>query len=142
MTDPVRTRLEGELLNAYQRINELEATQRLASHQASLLKPRRPRWPVRLLWGGWPTRLHLDRIGRPGNGAAWIARWSADQWYAVLQYVRIGPVILELGRRPDLDAAREQELALFRRLHGSARPNAEQRLASLRRHLDWVRDHH
>ncbi|MCD0160086.1 hypothetical protein IHN63_02070 [Deinococcus sp. 6YEL10] len=143
MTDrTIRDALEAELLRTYQQNIELESTLRLARHERRLLKPQPARWPVRVLWGGWPVPYRPGRPIRPGTGASWFDQHGSEEWYATIRYVRIGPVILELGRRPALDEARQSELDFFHRVHRSARDSAQTRLATLRRHVDGPSGRH
>lgn len=91
-------------------------------------------WPPRFIWAGFGLK-----IGRKGIKKSrlrpwkWYSRHGAEAWYGVIQYIRLGPVIVELGRRDDLNADYDAAIRIFRQLYDGAGDSGRQQAQEILR---------
>ncbi|WP_295822585.1 hypothetical protein [uncultured Deinococcus sp.] len=119
--EPFTPESDAEVLQLaqVQLVQQLEAayaslyrTQRYhdASHRTCrLLAERRLVWPIRLHVVGWPWPWIGGRPVLSIRHAFW-SRHGVRQWYGVVQVVRLGWLLIELGRDPALDARRTADM--------------------------------
>lgn len=94
-------RLRTEVESLYRQLNEQHALLWHHGQERAITRPRS--------WLKWPPRLRLDWDAFGGAFArgrwpwqwSWVSRHGSVRWYGTVQYLRFGPLILQLGERPD-----------------------------------------
>lgn len=91
--------LAREVEAAWRAFYQEQGVTRAQHHAGRAIAERRLVWPVRLLWRGFGFEIGWRGIRRkPFHSRAWCSRHGAQYPYGVVQYLRFGPVIVELGR--------------------------------------------